>query len=417
MFQIWYLTISLVLLPLPADAADAESDVDKQPTHRQTKVIELDDAEGKLELNAFCLHQSGHIVAVCGNGPGEVRIINDDGTVLKSWPTDVMPEAVTTNDDGEILVAGGGQLFRFDATGKELQRAEAPHSQSFRTDTKRLRKTAITQLKARDSRNVLASRIAVYERVLKQLEAKGKTTQLNEQEMRMLELIPTNLDKFRQQAVEENEKSGKSTDPTEEQIQNLINRMVQSRLSISSISCNGDHVFVATQGAAGFGYDVWRTNGKFADGKKVISGLRGCCGQMDVQCSGKGVFVAENARYRVVRYDTDGTQLAKWGSRAGSDGEGFAPCCNPMNVCFNADGDVFTAESSTGQVKRFSPDGKLLSVVGAVDLTPGCRNVSVGVSANADKVYVLDLMRNRIVLMLRKPNPTAESNSNQPDKE
>ncbi|MEM9365411.1 MAG: hypothetical protein AAGD07_05405 [Planctomycetota bacterium] len=387
------------LLTTIATAAIANEDVANMPTHRSTKVIEIADGNRRLQLSAFCLNRDGHIVAICGNGSGEVRIVNDDGEILRSWPVGIRPEAVAVNDQGEILVGGEGRLLRFDATGEELQQAEAPHAFSVRTDTKQLRKAVIRQLTASRSSNPIASRIALYERVLVQLEAKGKRTELNDQEMRMLELIPQNLARFREQVETEEKRAGKTTKPSEDQIQKFTERLVQSSMKISSISAHGDHVFIATQAPIGFGFDVWRTSGDFGDGKKIIAGLRGCCGQMDVQCCPSGVFVAENARHRVVRYDVDGNELAQWGSRARTGFEGFSGCCNPMNVCFDGDGSVFTSESTTGRIKRFRSDGETMALVGEIELSPGCKTVSIAASTDGRKVYVLDVSRSRIVVL------------------
>ena len=74
-----------------------------------------------------------------------------------------------------------------------------------------------------------------------------------------------------------------------------------------------------------------------------------------------------------------------------------------MNVCFDPNGDVYTAEASTGRIKRFNAKGELLSYIGDVDLVPGCKNVSIGVSPVNDNIYMLDLTRNHIKLMQPKP--------------
>ena len=48
--------------------------------------------------------------------------------------------------------------------------------------------------------------------------------------------------------------------------------------------------------------------------------------------------------------------------------------------------------------------------MGDVKLVPGCKNVSIAVSADGSKVYMLDLTRNHIVVMEKKPeDPEAES--------
>lgn len=405
------LAFSVVLFTSAAITADEPEIIDRQSTHHQTTIIKMDETSKSLKINAFCLDDDGHIVAVCGNGPGEVRVIDDSGKILRSWEMDVRPEAVTTDDSGQVLVGGEGKLFRFDKNGNELQQAESPHAHSLRTDTEKLRKQAIARLTQASSSSNIASRIKMLEGVLQRLEEKGKEQDLNDQEMKILDVLPTMLQRYQLQAEQlASKESGKEkTGPSEEQIQAYVKSLVASKMRISSVSASGDYVFVATQSTAGYGYDVWRTDNEFSNSKVIVSGLRGCCGQMDVQCCKEGVFVAENSRHRVVRYDVDGKELVSWGERDRTGVDGFSSCCNPMNVCFNGSGDVFTAESGTGRIKRFSADGKFVSFVGDVELVPGCKNVSVAVSPETDKVYLLDLTRNHIVMMQPKPADSKHS--------
>ena len=49
----------------------------------------------------------------------------------------------------------------------------------------------------------------------------------------------------------------------------------------------------------------------FSEPKRIVDGLSGCCGQMDIQCCGDDFVVAENSRKRVVRYDSDGKQVSR----------------------------------------------------------------------------------------------------------
>ena len=166
--------VGILMLSQTIFAQETSAPAADLSTHRQSSVIRM--ADDKLPLNAFCLNHDGNIVAVCGHGPGEVRVINPDGEILASCSTNAKPEAVTVNDRGDILLASDGKLFRFDPDGKELQQAEAPHAHSLRTDTKQLRRTAIRQLKARDSRNILASRTC---HVRKCLQTTGRKRQTN----------------------------------------------------------------------------------------------------------------------------------------------------------------------------------------------------------------------------------------------
>lgn len=401
------LGLAVHLAPLTAAEVEKPVDIADKSTHQQVAVIKMSGEEQPLKINAFCLDRKDRIVAVCGNGPGEVRVVDDTGKILKSWAVSVKPEAVNVAEDGSVFVGGDGKLFHFSAEGKELQQAESPHAHKLRTNTEALRKEAIARL-TRTS-NSLQSRIQLYEQVISQLEEKGKKTELNDQEMKLLETLPKTLAQFRKQAEEQ--PAEKKNEPSEERIQQYVESLVRSKMRISSISSDRDSVFVATRAQTGYGFEVWKMTKEFSEGKVIITGLSGCCGQMDVQCCSNGLFVAENSRHRVVRYDTSGKEMTKWGQRDRKGVDGFSSCCNPMNVCFNGAGDVFTAESGTGRIKKFSADGSFVSYVGDVDLVPGCKNVSIAVVPDASKIYMLDLTRNHIVRMETKPEPTPSADA------
>ncbi|WP_146531241.1 hypothetical protein [Novipirellula artificiosorum] len=389
-----------------------------QATHKQVGVIAIADEGNPLPINAFCLDQSGTIVVACGQGPGEIRLVNDDGEILKAWEMDVKPEAVNVAEDGTILVGGEGKLFRFDAEGKQLQQADSPHAMALRAKTDQLRKEAIARLTR--GRPSLASQVQLYEGMVEQIEEKKKTKELNAQEERLLELLPDMIRDFKEKIASQEEEEGKKGNqkdegPSEEAISKQIDMMLRSKMKISSVTSCGDQVFVATGAATGYGYCIWKTDADFAGGELVVEGLRGCCGQMDVQGCKEGLYVAENSRFRVVHFDVEGAEITSWGERDREGLDGFTSCCNPMNVCFNANGDVFTAEASTGRIKRFTSDGEFLSYVGDVDLVPGCKNVSIAVSPDNDKVYMLDLTRNHIVKMQARPEGEIDSEPTETD--
>ena len=178
-----------------------------------------------------------------------------------------------------------------------------------------------------------------------------------------------------------------------------LQQLVANQMKMVSISASKTDVFVACSSASGYGFDVWRTTHDFADGHKIGESLRGCCGQMDVQANDNGVYVAENTRHRVRCFSRDGAQLLEFGSRSSGGAAGFEGCCNPMNVAFGPQQTVYTAEAGSGRVMRFSPEGTFLGVVGAVDLVPGCKKVSIAASPTGDRVYMLDITRGHIVVM------------------
>jgi hypothetical protein len=82
---------------------------------------------------------------------------------------------------------------------------------------------------------------------------------------------------------------------------------------VNAIAAGGKYIYTTTRANKGYGFRVWRSNLDLANSKQIVDGLSGCCGQMDVQCCGDDVVVAENSRKRVVRYDSNGKQLAAFG--------------------------------------------------------------------------------------------------------
>lgn len=412
----------LTVLCLSAvQADDGVADIDEQATHSQSRTIEIQQGNGdKLKVNAFCLSPQGEILAAMGNGPGEIRVFDDQGKLLRSWEVSVKPEAINTTANGTILVGGEGRLFQFSSKGKTLTEVDAPHAESLRNSTKALREEAIAYLdrsKNANSSNVLKARVATYESIIAQLERKGETEELSQQETQLLKALPTALEQWKKQAAaqEEKEKSEQDAEekkddgPSEEAIAAQVDRMMKSKMRVASISTDGESVFVATPALKGYGFAVWKLNQTMSEGAEIVTGLSGCCGQMDVQACENGLYVAENSRKRVVRYDAKGKEISQWGKSDRTGLDGFTSCCNPMNVCFNKNGDVFTAESNTGRIKRFSAEGEFLNFVGDVKLVPGCKNVSIAVTPDHSRVYMLDLTRNHIVVMEQKSaEPTAK---------
>ena len=65
---------------------------------------------------------------------------------------------------------------------------------------------------------------------------------------------------------------------------------------------------------------------------------------------------------------------------------------------FGWDGQV----AGLGRIKRFSPTGKFLGVVGTAKIVPGCKHLAIGVSKDASRVFLLDITRTHIVVMARR---------------
>lgn len=153
---------------------------------------------------------------------------------------------------------------------------------------------------------------------------------------------------------------------------------------------------------------IYRLNLDLSGGKKIIETQYGCCGHIDLEVRDGVLLVAENSRHRVNRFDLEGNPLGTWGKRDRTDEAGFAACCNPVNVDFGPDGVLYAAESGIGRVKRYTPQGEYLGMVGHVDTTEfdggsalaaqSCY-IPVEVSPDGTHIYVMDV-RAHIVRVL-----------------
>jgi len=181
---------------------------------------------------------------------------------------------------------------------------------------------------------------------------------------------------------------------------------------VTGIAITGKDLFVAFRDRPRFG--IYRFNHELAETKKVASRLSGCCGTMDIAAHGDGLYVAENGRHRVVKYDREGKVLAQWGERAREGMEGFGGCCNPMNICTDGKGFVYTAESYPDRVKRYSPDGKFLGVVGWFAGGKSCSCEAIAANEDGTRVYVADYRQKNVRVLVAKPASDDVAKSDEP---
>ena len=180
----------------------------------------------------------------------------------------------------------------------------------------------------------------------------------------------------------------------------------------SGIEVTKDNVFLCV----GFGWSmrsvssVVRLNKDLSEPKIIADNMRGCCQRLDIVAKDDSLYIAENARHRVVKCDKDGNVIEKWGQRERTDIKGFGICCNPMNLAFGKDGVLYTAESGLGRVKMYTAEGEYLGLVGYIGvdcfvragrLAASCSNISIAVTKDQSRVYVLDF-KNSIIRVLTK---------------
>lgn len=181
----------------------------------------------------------------------------------------------------------------------------------------------------------------------------------------------------------------------------------------SGMTVSENKVFVAL----GFGFslrateDIASLTRELREGAIIVSKQYGCCSHIDLDTHGDELLIAENSRHRVNRFDFSGKLKETWGRRDRSGIEGFAACCNPVNFDFGPGGELYTAESGIGRVKRFTPEGKFLGLVGYVDTTKFDRGsrlaatscyIPIEVSADGSYVYIMDVRTNFIRVLKRK---------------
>jgi sugar lactone lactonase YvrE len=429
----------------PADAKPLDPTA---PTHKQGAVIAINSGDlSKAESTCFCLCAQDSLLVGCGGEVKEIRCFDSEGKHLKSLPLPIAPEAINVAPDGTILVAGEGRLLRLSPDGEELRNVESPHAAALQGEEmlKKLRAEIVEQQKQQVE--MYSKQTKQYEQMIeraqKQLDeanaeldetkdkimdamvaewvgADGQTTspaskrrligeyQAAKRKPTMLAMQLKSFNQARKQWDDIVAQQSQRAELTDEQLDQYVKSSLQRKLAIASISATDDTVFFATDAPVGYGFVVWKANADFSDGKLIVKDLSGCCGQMDVQASADGVFVAENSRHRVCRYDENGKLVCTWGKGAREGVEGFGSCCNPMNLAFGKFGEVYTAEDTTGRIKRYSPSGELLSVVGAAEVVPGCKKTSIAVDRSGDHVYMLDITRHQVVRLDRvAPDPTA----------
>lgn len=434
--------------------------VSKAPaTHQQLKVVRVASSSEGQKLEDFCVDEQGRILVLLGpldpNEPGTsvdgdennstlgaiarllsgkkkrvphfdsaVHVYDGDGNLAEKWPVGFSGQAINIGPDGTILVGGNGRVASFDTKGTKLLEAESPQMTYINNNPDEMRERAKEQLES--DRAMYAESLKEFESQLEQLQkSKEKETEkkqaetkdgdesnpspkddeggvvdlaggLNEQNLKLF------VDAYKRQLAALEKKT------VEESLQEVTARARR----IHAIAGSQDDIFITCPAMAGYGYGVWRTDRQFAQAKEIVKSLSGCCGQMDVQCQNGELYVCENSRHRVIRFDREGKEIAHFGKRdREGEGENFGGCCNPMNLCFNKHGDLYVSESN-GVVKHFTPDGSYVGIVGVAKVNPGCKNSCVGVTADDNRLFYIDIDNSKIIILARSETVAAGNDQN-----
>jgi hypothetical protein len=397
--------------------AEGEAAATTEATHQQVRLIKPTNDEPGLMLKSFCLRSDGKLVTLVDGGqpvwgavpapgqdvnakaPGcEVRIVDAEGTIVQKFPVDFSGHSVNVGPDGNIYVGGNGIVAKYDAEGKQLIRTDAPNMTADSQSDEALRRRAMETVA--EQKTAYADAIANLEKQKKELEGKSDDELTEEDRQNKLNIAPL-MEAYKQAMAQQQE-------PGEEQIKQIMEQLSSRQKTINAIAANDKFVFVTCSAPKGYGYVVWRTDLDFKNPLMTVEGLRGCCGQMDVQCCGDELVVAENSRHRVVRFDADGKEMLSFGKRSRDGiGEGFGSCCNPMNTRLVGD-KLYVAESD-GSVKLFSRDGKFLALLGKADVQAGCKSSIVAATPDGDRIFYFDVQKSGICVLEKKHANTQAS--------
>ena len=393
-----------------AQLKKAQQEAEKLASHKLLKEVKLTGKNGN-GLQTLAVDADGRVLALVApprgfsgnqkNVTSAVHILDGEGKEVSVLTVDFHASAVNAGPDGTVYLAGDGKLAKFDKKGKAIgEVVELPFIADMLKDKEKMKAKAEKQVK--DQKDSFVKMVQQYKDRTAKLEEKEKAAKEKGEELSKTDVAQLKQNKQILDSFKETEKYYDSM-TVESVLEGILGRVKV----VNSISANAKDVFLVCGESEGYGFALWRMGVDLKDPKKIMSGMTGCCGQMDVQCCGGDIVVAENTKHRFARYDRDGKELAAGGKRGKETDPGcFGGCCNPMNVKGCGE-DVLTAESE-GLIKRFGPTGEFKGVVGSVAISGGCKNVAVGANADATRVYFCDQPGSRVLILAQKDDKKGE---------
>jgi hypothetical protein len=296
---------------------------------------------------------------------------------------------VTVAPDGAVIAVGDDRVVVCSAAGEQVAEASAPHFTLSDDELARLREEIAEQHREEvESRREQVERMTAVMADLEAVPEEERTPRQN----RELAQARVMTEAYRTILAQEN--------PGAEA---AVEAGLAKARTIHRVAASRDHLFLVANEPAGYGFGVWRCGRDFSAPEKIVDGLRGCCGQMDVQVIGDELVIAENAAHHVAVYGLDGEPLRTFGEASRTDvRKGFGGCCNPMNACAGPDGSLLLSESN-GLVKQFNPEGELVEILGAANVASGCKNSSIGFSTDGSTLYYLDVQAGRVCVLEKRP--------------
>ena len=332
---------------LDAQQRAAEAARAKDPAWKPacTEVATIQAGDGKGSLKNFCLNAEGNILACYAPANAKnsdpkkaqgIRVYSPDGNLIKTMPLEIKPSAICVAKDGSIFAAGDGKLLKLDADGKVLASVASP---------------------------VASLQVVMDKDTLKMVEDMCKETK----------------------------------QPVKDATANMKQSLEKRRTDVTGVAATDQDVFMAVPSPTDFTYRVYRFDHELKNQKLVVEKLRGCCSQMDIQAANGNLWIPHNSRHAVESHDRDGKELLKFGTAGRVKASDFGGCCEPKNMRVLANGDILAAESGPPTcIKRFSSTGKFKEVVAVANAKGDCVRVTVEMSPDGSRYYMLDTQRDVI---------------------
>ncbi len=391
-----------------------------QPSHQNVAVIK----PGKGPIESFCRNKEGNLLICCSGAEpsilgsifganstpqnGVIAVLSPEGEKIADWKMPLNPQAICQGGDGAIYVAGGGRVAKLDQSGKVLAQGDAPNVGELPPlpVVKKEPKKEGPEAEAADK----AKREKIADLTKQMQDAQCDYMKVaTEAQKNLKPNDDESMQAFQEKVKGPMEKRQAAQQDLQQLTQTPQMRLAQAKLmrqqlaTVTGMAVTDRDLFLCCASAKGFGYTVWRSDHDFANAKKIVENLAGCCGQMDIQAHGGDLWVAHNSRHKVEHYSRDGKKLGSFGKTDRISADGFGGCCEPKNLRFGPDDVVFACESGPPTcVKRFSLSGKFLGVSLVAPWSSGCVRVTTEYDAEHDRYFVLNSGDQQIHVFAKK---------------
>jgi DNA-binding beta-propeller fold protein YncE len=386
--------------------------------YQQTAAITMPQGQG--HVLGFCVQPSGSLVAISGKSdtygdgdvvkavlstflpskkkpvPNQIVWFDNADKPVKSAELSFKPLGINAAPDGSLFVVGEGKIAVFNKQGEKIKEIDPPHMTEAIKNREKFEESVMERHTAEVE--TAKEQIDQFREAIKEVEAKAEADRSESEQEQLLEA----------QALigylEPNYQAIKN-----KQRETLIEEALERLKQVHRVAVSQRDVFLVTKNTSGHGYCVWRLDRDLSAPTKIVSQLSGCCGQMDIQVCKEGLAIAENTKHRVLIVDREGKNVLTFGEKNRTDiQKGFGGCCNPMNTCLSADGSLLTSESN-GLVKSFKHNGEFDSIVGIAKVTSGCKNSSIAISPQNERLYYYNADNGSILVLTKKTKNSSDS--------